>query len=59
MRKVWEAVALFIVVIVLIGIVSEAIAPYMPIIGIVSAGLILLSVLILLFRLVYARRKFW
>lgn len=58
-RKVWEAIALFIVAIILISIVSDAVAPLLPIIGIVTAGLVMLAVAILLFRLLYARRKFW
>jgi hypothetical protein len=58
-RKVWEALALFVIIIIVLSIVSDAIQPYMPIIGITAAALILIALVILLFRLVISRRKFW
>jgi hypothetical protein len=58
-RKVWEALALVVVLIIVISIASETVAQYLPIVGILVAAMIVLAVGILIFRLVFARRKFW
>jgi FtsH-binding integral membrane protein len=58
-RKIWEFLALSVILIIVMGIVSDAVAPYLPIVGMVIASMMVLVVAILLFRLVLARRKFW
>lgn len=59
MRKAWEVLALFIVVIVIVGVVNDAIQPFLPIIGIVVSSMIVVTVAVLLTRLVIARKRFW
>jgi hypothetical protein len=57
-RKIWEAMALFVIAIIFIGIISEAIQPFLPLIGIVVSCLILVTVVIVIVRFI-ARRKSW
>lgn len=40
LRKGWEAVALFVVLLVVINVVATSIEPFLPIIGLVVSGLI-------------------
>lgn len=58
MKKVWEAMALFIVLIIFINIVSTALEPFLPLIGIVVSFLIVMTVVVLGIRLIN-KRKFW
>lgn len=59
MRKAWEVLALFVVVIIATSIISDSIQPFLPIIGIIVGSLIVLAVAILLARLVISKRRFW
>jgi hypothetical protein len=59
MRKAWEVLALFIVVIIIVGVVNDAIQPFLPIIGIIVSAMIVLTVAILLTRLAISRKRFW
>jgi hypothetical protein len=59
MKKVWEAIALLIVILILISIAQDAVRPFLPIVGIVVGVMIVVAVGVLLYRLVFSSRKFW
>lgn len=59
MHKIWEFLALIVVLSIVIGVVSATVEPYLPIIGIIIAAMIVLTVAVVLVRLAFLRRKFW
>lgn len=59
MRKAWEVLVLFIVVIIIVSVVDEAIRPFLPIIGVVVSAMIIAIVGIVLARLAISRNRFW
>jgi hypothetical protein len=59
MRKAWEVLALFVIVIVIVGVVNDAIQPFLPMIGIIVSAMIVLTVAVLLIRLAVQKKRFW
>jgi hypothetical protein len=58
LRKIWEAMALFVIGIIFVGIISEAIKPFLPLIGLVVSFLLVGTVVVVVIRFI-ARRKSW
>jgi hypothetical protein len=58
LRKIWEAMALFVIGIIFVGIISEAIKPFLPLIGLVVSFLLVGTVVVMVVRFI-ARRKSW
>ena len=52
MRKVWEALALLVVVVIAANIIIASVTPYLPVLGLI----VILVIGIALFRLVILRR---
>lgn len=55
MKKVWEALLLLIIVIVMINIIAASITPYLPLLGLVCVAILGTGFA----WLIFSRRKFW
>lgn len=55
LKKVWECIALLVVLVVGVQLVLASLQPWLPILGLVVIGIITAA----LIRLVFFRRWFW
>ncbi|MFM9793286.1 hypothetical protein [Streptomyces turgidiscabies] len=55
LKKVWESIALLVVLVVVVHLALASIQPWLPVLGIVVLGIITAA----LIRLVFFRKWFW